>query len=154
MTRWLTDDEQQVWRAWLRASHRLDAHLARDMQANGELSMSEFAVLVPLSEAPEGRLRAFELGAELQWEKSRLSHQITRMEGRGLVRRQDCGSDRRGAYVAITDAARTALEDAAPPHVAAVRAAFFDHLSPEEVAVLGSACSRLADRLEGGGSCD
>ena len=85
MTRWLDDREQRVWRSWLQASDRLEAHLARRMQADGDLSMSDFAVLVPLSEAPDQRLRAFALGRALQWEKSRLSHHLTRMERRGLV---------------------------------------------------------------------
>src|SRR3712207_2367923 len=123
MTRWLDEREQRVWRSWLLASTRLEAHLARRMQADGDISMSDFAVLVQLSEAPEGRLRAFALGRALQWEKSRLSHHLTRMERRGLVGREDCGTDRRGAFVVLAPAGREALGAAAPPHVDAVRAA-------------------------------
>lgn len=147
MTRWLDDREQAVWRTWMTASTRLDAHLARRMAADADLSMPDFAVLVPLSEEPDGRLRAFELGRALQWEKSRLSHHLTRMERRGLVCRQDCGSDRRGAYVAITPAGRAAIEAAAPAHVEAVRAAVFDVLTPEQVDALGEVCSRLVAAL-------
>ena len=153
MTRWLDDREQRVWRSWLLASSRLDAHLARRMQADGDLSMSDFAVLVPLSEAPEGRLRAFALGRALQWEKSRLSHHLTRMERRGLVSREDCGTDRRGAYVVLAPAGRQALEAAAPPHVEAVRAAVFDRLSDEQVDLLGEVCEVLLSGLDPDAAC-
>ncbi len=153
MTRWLDEREQRTWRSWLAASHRLDAHLARRMQAEGEISMADFAVLVPLSEAEDGRLRAFELGRVLQWEKSRLSHHLTRMAGRGLVERQDCGTDRRGAYVVITPAGRAALEAAAPAHVEAVRAAVFDALTPAEVDRLGVLCDKVVAALEATDGC-
>ena len=153
MTRWLDEREQRTWRSFLTASHRLDAHLARCMQATADISMADFAVLVPLSEAPEGRLRAFGLGRELQWEKSRLSHHLTRMERRGLVAREDCGTDRRGAFVVLTAAGRRALEAAAPPHVEAVRAAVFDRLTPEQVERLGEVCDVLVAGLDGEGAC-
>ena len=153
MTHWLDDREQQVWRGWLQASHQLEAHLARRMQADGDISMSDFAVLVPLSEAPHQRLRAFALGRALQWEKSRLSHHLTRMERRGLVTREDCGTDRRGAFVVLTDGGRAALETAAPPHVEAVRAAVFDRLTPEQVDRLGEVCEQLLAGLDPDAGC-
>ena len=153
MTRWLDDREQHVWRAFLSASQRLDTHLARRMQADGEISMADFAVLVQLTEAPEGRLRAFELGRALQWEKSRLSHHLTRMERRGLVTREDCGTDRRGAYVVVTARGRAATEAAAPAHVDAVRAAVFDRLAPEQVEELGAICDRLLEGLDPDAAC-
>ena len=148
MTRWLDDREQRVWRSFVAASARLDAHLARRMQADGQISMADFGVLVPLSEAPDGRLRAFALGRALQWEKSRLSHHLTRMERRGLVTREDCGTDRRGAFVVLTPAGRAAVEAAAPPHVEAVRAAVFDRLTPRQVDELGEVCDALLQGLD------
>jgi DNA-binding MarR family transcriptional regulator len=153
MTRWLDDREQRVWRSWLQASARLDAHLARRMQADADLSMPDFAVLVPLSEAPDQRLRAFALGRALQWEKSRLSHHLTRMERRGLVTREDCGTDRRGAFVVLTADGRTALEAAAAPHVEAVRSAVFDRLTDEQVDRLGEVCDALLAGLEPDAAC-
>lgn len=153
MTRWLDDREQQVWRSWVLASTRLDAHLARRMQVDGDISMPDFAVLVQLSEAPEGRLRAFALGRALQWEKSRLSHHLTRMQRRGLVSRQDCGTDRRGAFVVLEPAGRKALEAAAPPHVEAVREAVFDRLTPDQVDRLGELCSVLLTGLDPDAVC-
>lgn len=154
MTRWLDEREQRVWRSWLLASTRLEAHLARRMQADGDISMSDFAVLVQLSEAPGGRLRAFALGRALQWEKSRLSHHLTRMERRGLVSREDCGTDRRGAFVVLAPAGRDALELAAPPHVEAVRAAVFDRLTDEQVDRLGEACEVLLSGLDPEAACE
>jgi len=153
MTRWLDDHEQRVWRSWLSATSRLDAHLARRMQADGEISMPDFEVLAPLSEAQEGRLRAFELGRALQWEKSRLSHHLTRMERRGLVVREGCPTDRRGAYIALTPAGRAAIEAAAPAHVDAVRAALFDRLTPAQVARLGEICDVLLEGLGPDAAC-
>ena len=153
MTRWLDDREQRVWRSWLQASDRLDAHLARRMQADGDLSMSDFAVLVPLSEAPDQRLRAFALGRALQWEKSRLSHHLSRMERRGLVAREDCGTDRRGAFVVLTPDGRAALEAAAPPHAEAVRSAVFDRLTAEQVDRLGEICDEVLAGLDPDAAC-
>ena len=153
MTRWLDDREQQVWRSWIRASTQLEAHLARRMQADADISMSDFAVLVPLSEAPGQRLRAFALGRSLQWEKSRLSHHLTRMERRGLVTREDCGTDRRGAFVVLTPEGRRALETAAAPHVEAVRAAMFDRLSREQVERLGEICDEVLAGLDPDTAC-
>jgi DNA-binding MarR family transcriptional regulator len=152
VTRWLDDREQQVWRSFLSASSRLEAHLARRMQADGQMSMADFGVLVSLSEAPDGRLRAFALGRELQWEKSRLSHHLTRMERRGLILREDCGTDRRGAFVVITPAGRAALDTAAPPHVEAVRTAVFDRLTPAQVGQLAEICDVLLAGLDGAAS--
>ena len=153
MTRWLDDHEQHVWRSWVQASAQLQAHLARRMQADGDISMSDFVVLVRLSEAPEQRLRAFALGRALQWEKSRLSHHLTRMERRGLVTREDCGTDRRGAFVVLTPEGRTALETAAAPHVEAVRTAMFDRLTPEQVDQLGVICEAVLAGLDPDAAC-
>jgi DNA-binding MarR family transcriptional regulator len=110
-------------------------------------------VLVPLSESPEGRLRARELGREILWDRSRLSHHVTRMEKRGLVVREECAEDGRGAMVRLTDAGRAAIEGAAPGHVAATRHYFFDLLSAEEVEVLTAVFDRVLTHLreDGGG---
>ncbi len=134
--RWLTDDEQRAWRGLITMWTQLNAELARQMAAGSDLSMSDFAVLVALTDTGGGHVRAFELARTLQWEKSRLSHQLTRMAKRGLIERGECVSDARGQFVAVTDAGRCAIEAAAPPHVAAVRRLLFDGLSPEDLAVL------------------
>lgn len=153
MTRWLDEREQQVWRRFVTTQNRLTAHLGRRLQERSGLSMVDFEVLVVLSEAPAGRRRAHELGRELQWEKSRLSHHLTRMERRGLVGREGCGTDRRGAFVVLTPAGRTTIEAAAPGHVEDVRHAVFDGLSAEQVEALGEICDRLLARLDVDAGC-
>ena len=86
-TRWLTDDQQRVWRDWLRLNALLPAALHRELQADSDLSLQDFDVLVALTDTPEERLRVSELADALHWERSRLSHHVRRMERRGLVQR-------------------------------------------------------------------
>jgi DNA-binding MarR family transcriptional regulator len=146
---WLSDEQQRVWRDYLRVSELLPAKLNRELQAQSGLSAAEYAVLVYLSEADGGRLRPFQLGEAIQWEQSRLSHQLTRMERRGLVRRENCPSeDGRGAYVTITPAGRQAIESAAPAHASAVRDLVFDQLSDDELAAFGRVCEKILRALD------
>lgn len=151
MTRWLSEHEQQVWRSFVAVQSRLAAHLERQLQAESGLSMADFEVLVVLSDIPAGRRRAFELGRELQWEKSRLSHHLTRMERRGLIVRGGCSTDRRGAFVGLTPAGRATIEAAAPGHVEDVRRTLFDVLTPAQVESLGQICAELLGPLERAG---
>jgi DNA-binding MarR family transcriptional regulator len=146
-TRWLDADESRTWRAYLRLQARLTAELNRQLQATSNLSLADYEVLVQLTESDEGRLRPFQLQARLDWEQSRLSHHLSRMQKRDLVRREDCDDDGRGAYVVVTDRGREAITAAAPDHVAAVRGLFFDALEPAEVATLDRLLTRLGDRL-------
>jgi DNA-binding MarR family transcriptional regulator len=146
-TPWLDDEQQRIWRAFLRLNRDLDAALARDLQANSELSVADFEVLVNLTDVPEGRLRPSELASSMQWDRSRLSHHIKRMEARGLISREGCPEDGRGAFVGITPAGRAAIEQAAPGHVRAVRRMVVDALSPEEFAQLGALADKLLARI-------
>jgi DNA-binding MarR family transcriptional regulator len=136
VTRWLDEDEQRAWRAFLRLQAQLAARLNRQLQSDSGLSLADYAVLAQLSEAPEGRLRPYELQRDLDWEQSRLSHHLARMQRRGHVRREECTVDGRGAFIALTDAGRAAIEAAAPGHVEAVRRLFFDRLTGQQVAAL------------------
>ena len=106
------------------------------LKAGGEVSASEFAVLVALSEAPEQRLRLHELCTQLEWDRSRASHQVTRMEKRGLVTKEKCPGDARGVLATITDEGMSRLEAAAPDHVETVRRLVFDHLNEKRQAQL------------------
>jgi DNA-binding MarR family transcriptional regulator len=144
---WLDEREAHVWRTFRQMNAELLAHLGRRLVADSGLSEGDYGVLVHLSEAPEGRLRAFELVAALQWEKSRLSHHLRRMEGRGLVERHDCTSDARGAHVQITDLGRSAIGAAAPQHVADVRRYFIDALTPEQQDMLSEISETVLARL-------
>ena len=149
--RWLTADEQRAWRAYLRAGSLLTARLNRLLQADCGLSLPEYEVLVRLTEAPDGRLRQFQLGSALDWEQSRLSHMLSRMSRRGFVVRQDCAGDRRGANVVLTAAGRAAIESAAPGHVAAVRRLVFDRMDSEQAAAFGQAFEAILAGLEDAG---
>ena len=146
-TGWLDDTEARAWRGYLRLNALLMAELNRELQRDSGLSGPDYDVLVILSEATPQRLRMRELGAQLLWEKSRLSHHITRMERRGLVRREDCDSDARGAFVVITPQGLQTIRDAAPAHVANVRRHVFDHLSRDQVEALAEITGTLLANL-------
>ena len=146
--RWLDDREREAWRSYLRMQATLAAALTRQLQADSELSSADFAVLAELTERPDGKARVLELARALQWEKSRLSHHLARMDRRGLICRDECGEDRRGSFVAVTDAGRAAIGAAAPAHVATVRRLVFDVLTPEQVGALAAISQRIAARIE------
>lgn len=146
-TRWLTDDEQRAWRAYLRVHAQLAAALHRQLQADSGLSLADYEVLVRLTDIPDGRLRPHELQRTMEWEQSRLSHHLHRMQRRGLIRLEECAGDRRGAYIVLTDAGRDAITAAAPGHVDAVRRLFFDHLTPEQVTIIEELNTQVLARL-------
>jgi DNA-binding MarR family transcriptional regulator len=126
---------------------QLTAQLNRQLQADSELSHSDFSVLVQLTDAPEERVRVFELARALQWEKSRLSHHLARMQRRGLVAREECPSDARGAFIVLTEHGRNAIKDAAPKHVETVRRLVFDALTPEQVDALAAISEQVLAKL-------
>ena len=147
MTEWLSAQEQQDWRAWLAASALLNDRLSRDLQAAHGLTLADYEILVWLSEHPERRLRMSELAERTLASRSRLSHQVDRMERAGLVERQQCDDDRRGAFAVLTPAGLQAIRSAAPDHVASVRENLVDVLTPEEFRALGAACRKIGDAL-------
>ncbi|MEU9330878.1 MarR family transcriptional regulator [Streptomyces canus] len=146
--RWLTPEEQLAWRGFVRLNERLEGRLGRQLQAESKMSTADFGVLVELTDAPEGRQRFQDLAQSLEWEKSRMSHHISRMAKRGLVMREECPEDGRGAFVVITDEGREAIEAAAPRHVATVRALFLDHVTPAELRVLTDISDRVVGELD------
>lgn len=131
--RWLDEDEEGAWRAYRRMRALLDLEISRDLATDSGLSDADYDVLSNLSESPDERCRLKALAERMLWTESRLSHHITRMEARGLVRRQRATGDGRGTVVALTDEGRRVLIDAAPGHVASVRRAFIDLMTPEQV---------------------
>jgi DNA-binding MarR family transcriptional regulator len=133
---WLSDDEQLAWRGFLRMHTLVQGRLRRHLQQDTDLSLADYEVLVNLSEAPEGALRSYQLAEEMQWEASRLSHHLRRMEQRGLVRRESCGNDGRGIVVVLSEDGRAAIEQAAPKHVAEVRKVFIDAFDERQLAAL------------------
>ncbi|WP_327151245.1 MarR family winged helix-turn-helix transcriptional regulator [Nocardia sp. NBC_01329] len=146
-TRWLDDRERHAWRGYLAMHAQLVAHLHRQLQHESGLSLADFDVLVQLTDRPEPRIRIGELRQALQWEKSRLSHHLGRMQRRGLVLREDCPDDARGAYIVLTDQGRAAIEQAAPSHVDTVRELVFDALTDDQVNALATIADRILEKL-------
>lgn len=144
---WLTPEQQRAWRGLLFMNTQLHAHLARALQAESDLSYADYTVLVSLTDQEGDRARISELADVLQWERSRLSHHIKRMESRALLERSSCPEDGRGQYIAVTPIGRAAIEQAAPGHAALVRDLMFADLSDEELAVLTEVSERVLDRL-------
>ncbi|HHU10291.1 MAG TPA: MarR family transcriptional regulator [Intrasporangiaceae bacterium] len=145
---WLSPEQQHAWRALLSMHTQLHARLARELQAGSDLSYADFAVLVQLTDHEDDRARISELADALQWERSRLSHHIKRMEARGFLDRASCPEDGRGQYVSATPVGRAAIEQAAPEHVALVRALVFDGMSEAEMATVIRVSERVLDRLD------
>ena len=140
---WLTPNEEQAWRSLQFMQMRIEAAMARDLAAHTDLSYPEYLVLVALTDHAPSKVRLTELAETLGWEKSRLSHLVSRMEGRGLVERASVPSDRRGCFVVLTKQGSTAIAAAAPVHVASVRRLFFDQLSPNQVEAVGDAAATV-----------
>jgi DNA-binding MarR family transcriptional regulator len=149
---WLDAGEQRAWRAFLDVRRELLAELNRRLSREAGLSGADYELLVPLSETPEGRLRPRDLGRRVLWDRSRLSHQIRRMQERGLVVREECCTDGRGAFIVLTDQGRQAIESAAPDHVRSVRHLFLDALQPGEIDTLIAIYDRILDRIRRHGS--
>jgi|SRR6476469_7995827 DNA-binding MarR family transcriptional regulator len=146
--RWLTAEEQRVWRRWMTLNAQLSATLQRELQDDAGLSTQDYEVLVHLTDNAEGRMRVTDLARLMQWERSRVSHHVTRMERRHLVQRVECAEDGRGAFVVITQQGRAAIEQAAPGHVNTVRRLVFDVLSPEEVDSFGAIIDKALAQLD------
>lgn len=146
--RWLDDTEMRAWRGLIDCWRLLGDQLERGLSRRSGMSLTDYDVLVHLSEAPERRLRMTELAGVSLLSKSRLSHQITRLERIGWVARTDCPTDRRGAYAVLTDDGMHALEDAAPGHVEDVRELLLAALNRKQISQLGELMTILRDHLE------
>ncbi|OKH75194.1 MarR family transcriptional regulator [Mycobacterium sp. SWH-M5] len=125
---WLSPKQQRAWIAYMRVQLRMTYEMNRQLQADSGLSLSDYDVLVALSDEDEEGMRVSDLAAQIGWERSRLSHQLRRMEQRGLTARRPSAEDGRTTIVVLTATGRRAIEDAAPGHVDLVRGLFFDPL--------------------------
>ncbi|MFE2538465.1 MarR family winged helix-turn-helix transcriptional regulator [Streptomyces sp. NPDC059371] len=146
--RWLTDEEQRIWRAYMHATTLLEDHLDRQLQRDAGMPHIYYGLLVQLGEAPHRRLRMTELAMNAKITRSRLSHAVARLEKNGWVRREDCPSDKRGQFAVLTDEGHEVLKRTAPGHVAAVRQALFDRLGPDQRTALGEAMRIIAEGLQ------
>lgn len=150
MTRWLSQDEQQVWRAFLGANKLVFEQLDRELQRDCGIPHTYYEILVRLSEAPDRRLRMSALADRSQSSRSRLSHAVARLEENGWVQRENCPEDKRGQLAVLTDDGFAALERAAPSHVESVRRHVFDPLTAEEQQQLGAISAKLLAALLAG----
>jgi DNA-binding MarR family transcriptional regulator len=148
MTRWLTKEQQVHWRSWITASTVLHEQLSRELQELHGLTITDYQILVHLSESKNRSIRMSDLATQTLLSRSRLSHQIDRMEGAGLVSREVCPDDRRGQLAVLTNAGMKALVAAAPDHVEGVRKHFVDLLTDAEYKALGNAVKKIADHLD------
>ncbi|HEX5811777.1 MAG TPA: MarR family transcriptional regulator [Pseudonocardia sp.] len=146
-TRWLDEDEQQTWRAFLTAQRLLFDRLERQLQRDAGLPHAYYEILVRLSEAPDRTLRMSQLADSSLSSRSRLSHAVARLEAAGWVRRRACAEDRRGAFAELTPEGLAKLEEAAPGHVDAVRADLFDALDRDQQRVLREISDALVAHL-------
>lgn len=146
--RWLSDDEQHVWRAYLHATTLMEDHLDRQLQRDAGMPHIYYGLLVQLSQAPRRQKRMTELAKDAKITRSRLSHAVARLEKNGWVRREECPSDKRGQNAVLTDDGFAMLRRSAPGHVDAVRQAIFDRLTPEQADALGEIMRVIAAGLE------
>jgi DNA-binding MarR family transcriptional regulator len=144
---WLDPRENRAWRAFMHARHRVNAYLNQQLLRDSGLSEADYEILAVLSEHPTGQMPAQELGALVRWEKSRLSHQVRRMQERGLVARESNPADGRSAMICLLPAGRRAIEDAAPQHVHNVRRHFIDLFTPAELDTFAALNERVLHHL-------
>lgn len=148
MTKWLSLEEQKSWRAWISATRLLNQKLSDDLEEMHGLTLSDYEILAWLSEAPDQRMRMSELAKYSLVSKSRLTHQIARLEESGFVTRKACANDGRGLFAALTKRGHKKLVKAAPDHVSSVRENLVDVLSAVEFSNLGKSCKAVASNLK------
>jgi DNA-binding MarR family transcriptional regulator len=148
-TRWLTVEQQGVWRHFLGGTTVLMDQLDRDLRQHHGISMPEYEILVRLSEAPDRAIRMAELAESLSHSRSRITHTISRLERAGIVSRAQCDTDGRGVTAVLTDVGFATLEKAAHTHVRGVRAYLVDKASAEDFAALGRIMAAVEHDLDG-----
>jgi DNA-binding MarR family transcriptional regulator len=146
--RWLEADEKAAWDSFIHMQETLIGRLSRHLQTDSGMSASDYVVLVSLTATSDGRMRLLELARMVNWEKSRMSHQVRRMAKRGLVAREECPDDARGAFVVATPAGYQAIEEAAPLHVEHVRRLFVDALTPSQLRTFARLSQRVSEHME------
>ncbi|MER8184796.1 MarR family transcriptional regulator [Kitasatospora sp. NPDC094015] len=145
--RWLNEREMAAWRGFVAATNLVARHVERQLKDDAGLSHTQYEILVQLSAAPDGALRMTDLADRLVTSKSGLTYQVTQLEKAGLVTRRSCASDVRGVFAEITDQGWETLRTAAPGHVAAVREALIDILTPEQQAAVADSLGVVSDHL-------
>jgi DNA-binding MarR family transcriptional regulator len=142
----MTSRELAIWRSLIETTAELGRILGAQLQESG-VSPADYQVLLALSEADGRRLRSSELAASIGWERSRLSHHLGRMERRGLIRRDDCATDSRGAEISLTEEGARAFRASSMPHLRAIKKHFADALTPEQFEALADIMQALQEHL-------
>lgn len=142
-----TVEERDLWRTFFLMRRQLDLTLERRLQSDAAISSADFEILSSLQREPTRRLRAGHIADLIGWEKSRVSHQLTRMEGRDLIKREECGDDARGVWVVLTAEGSRAVLSALRDHSDAVRTHFLDLLSDDEKAVIRGISRKVLDSI-------
>jgi DNA-binding MarR family transcriptional regulator len=146
-TRFPTRDQLRIWRDYIETGEAVRAAMAARLQQESGLSPGDYAVLLALSEATDRRMRSSELAATIGWERSRLSHHLGRMERRGLIRREECATDNRGAEVVLAPPGLAVFQEANRPHLRDIREIFVDALTPEQIVAAGEIAAALRAHL-------
>jgi DNA-binding MarR family transcriptional regulator len=146
--RWLDEEQQRTWRAWLAVCELVPRALDTQLQRDAGISHAAYVVLAMLSEAPGRSRRMSDLARRANQSQSRLSHTVARLEDRGWVRRERSADDGRGNLAVLTDAGWDVVRSAAPGHVDAVRQAMFSPLTAEQTRVLGDAMQAILEQLD------
>lgn len=143
-----TSNDLASWRAFIEASEHIRGAIGSRLQSDSGLSSGDYSVLLSLSEATGNRVRSSELAATIGWERSRLSHHLGRMEQRGLIRRDNCLTDSRGAEAVLTDEGAAAFRRASAPHMHAIQELFVSALSPEQLESVAEISAALSSHLK------
>jgi DNA-binding MarR family transcriptional regulator len=146
--RWLDEEQQRTWRAWLAVCELVPRALDTQLQRDAGISHAAYVVLAMLSEAPGRSRRMSDLARRANQSQSRLSHTVARLEDRGWVRRERSADDGRGNLAVLTDAGWDVVRSVAPGHVDAVRQAMFSPLTAEQTHVLGDAMQAILEQLD------
>lgn len=148
-TIWLSEEEMTLWRAFIAAASGITTTIDASLKRSNDISLDDYEVLVHLSEVDGQRLRMSELSSHILHSRSRITQRIDRLEKRGYVVREKCDEDARGTWAVLTPDGLAALEAAAPSHLADVRASFFDHIDPDDMAPMIRALQKVSTELRG-----
>jgi DNA-binding MarR family transcriptional regulator len=143
----LTPGQEATWFAYMRVALRLNYEINRELQADSDLSHQDFHVLNALADSPGQRLQLSDLAVRIGWERSRVSHQVLRMEARGLLERRPSSADARATDAVLTSPGRDALRRAVPGHAALVKEMFFDGLDPSLIPPLHQALDQIHEQI-------
>jgi DNA-binding MarR family transcriptional regulator len=143
-----TAEELAIWRSFVETSERIRSVIGSRLQTESRLSSGDYTVLLSLTEATNNRVRSSDLATTVGWERSRLSHHLGRMEQRGLISREECATDNRGAEACLTPTGAEAFRRASAPHLHAIQELFVSALTPEQLHAVAGITEALSSHLD------